>query len=338
MLALGVEMTRGRPVAGTVGIAVASLLAVLSVTAVGQQTSPGSTVSSPAVLAALTASPSPARLERVSWRRLKFSASKFFMSAQTAVTVDYLPSSAVAADILAPPEGQARPLPSPTVAVVSSETDLPFGKHEVATVWLDPATGAVVQGHKIAQGRDPYEKYFRYTTEGFYFWRNSPQASSERSQPPEKWGKRRQRMVRAAAPLTPAQTVTDSYALFYLASAARLDRKDATLKTYLLQDEKLVELTFTARELRQVRCDVKVVRGSGEETKTAATVRRVVLSGRLAGQPAGTSGEDVDLGLMDLRGSLAMLVEVGTGIPIEISGRTGSIGDLTVSLDRINLE
>jgi hypothetical protein len=277
-------------------------------------------------------------LVRVPWKRLKFSASKFFLSASTAISAAYLPSAEVAGDILAPPQGTARPLPEPTVAVVTSDTDLPFGRHELATVWLDPSTGAVAQGHKITQGRDPYEKYFRYTTEGFFLWRNSPQSDSERKQPPERWGKRRQRFVATAQPLPAGASVTDSYALFYLASAARLDRKGARLTTYLLQDEKLVELTFTAMEQRQIRCDVRVSSQGGEKTRSSVVVRRVTLSGHVVGQPPSGKGDDVDLGLMDMRGSLTMLVEVGTGIPFEISGRTGSIGELTVGLDRIYLD
>jgi hypothetical protein len=314
------------------------MLAVQAAAVHGQET-PTAVRGAPAdASAALASGPkSEPRLERVPWQRLKFSASKFFLSASTAITAQYRPSGAVAAEILKPPEGTGRSLPEPTVAVVTSDTDLPFGKHEVATVWLDPDSGAVLQGHKLALGRDPYEKIFRYTTEGFFFWRNSPKTDSERELPPEQWGKRRQRLVRAAQSLPPGGAVTDSYALFYLASAARLDRQGARLTAYLLQEEKLVELTFTAMEKRQIRCDIKVTGGSGGHTKTNATVRRVTLSGRLVGQPSNARGEEVDLGLMDLRGSLTMLVEVGTGIPIEISGHTGNVGELTVRLDRINL-
>lgn len=334
MLRAGALMRIGFWVGATAATGMLVGLAGALAPARAQNPRPGVAVGS-AMPSQAVAPVSQPHLEQVPWQRLKFSASKLFLSASTAISADYCPSEAVAGDIHAPAAGVARPLPSPTVAVVTSETDLPFGKHEVATVWLDPATGAALQGHKLVQGRDPYEKIFRYTAEGFFYWRNSPGVEAERKLPPDRWGKRRERLVRSAQPLPTGGAVTDSYALFYLASAARLDRQGARLTTFLLQDEQLVELTFTALEQRQIHCDVRLTGPQGERRQTSALVRRVTLSGRLAGQPPKTKGDDVDLGLLGLRGSLQMLVEVGTGIPIAISGHTASIGELTVHLDRI---
>jgi hypothetical protein len=274
----------------------------------------------------------------VAWKRLKFSASKFLLTATTSITADYQPSGAAAAAIKAPLEGTATPVPSPTVGVLTSKTDLPFGKHEVTTVWLDPTSGAVAQGSKLQTGKKPYEKIFRYTREGFFFWRNSPANAAEAKGQKDLWTHRRTKMVRTAVPFPEGALVTDSYALIYVASAARLDREGSTLVVHLLQNEKLVELRFTSFETRDTKCELTVGGSGGERLQTSAKVRRVTLTGRVVGQPAAAGkGDDVDLPHMGLRGSLTMLVEVGTGIPLEFSGRTDTIGELTVRLQRVDM-
>ena len=149
-----------------------------------------------------------------------------------------------------------------------------------------PSSGAVLQEHKVVSGRSPYEKLFRYTTEGYFLWRNSPVSDAERKLAPEQWGKRRQRLVRTTQAPPRGALVTDSYALIYLASAARMDRAGSRLVAYLQQDDRLVELTFTAGGLRQTTCDVKVAGPTDKKTQSQVVARVVTLTGRVLGEPA----------------------------------------------------
>jgi hypothetical protein len=271
------------------------------------------------------------------WKSLRYGASKLFLSASTTISVTVKPGEEIVADLRAPVEGDPRPTPQGEVAVIGNDTDLPFGKREVATVWVDATNFAVLQEHKVVTGKDPYEKIFRYTTDGLFMWRSSPTSDAERKLAPERWSKRRQRHVVTTPALPAGAVVTDSYALIYLASAARLDRAGSHLTAYLQQDDKLVELTFTARGLRQTPCDVKLLGPGGRTTQSRVMARVVNLTGRILGEEAGRPRSDVDLGLLGLRGSLTMLIEHGTGIPFEIHGDTDGFGTLTVSLERVEL-
>lgn len=270
----------------------------------------------------------------VSWRRLELSASKLLLSATTTLTVDRVRAEQVAAVLRTPPEGVPLPPPGPEVVTLTLVSELPFGRREQTTVWLDASTGAALQGHKVVTGRKPYEKVFRYTKEGFFFWRASPASDGEEGLGPAGWSKRRSRLVRAAAALPEGAVVTDSYALLYLASAARLDRQGGSLQVMLLADEQPVELVFASGGLEQSALEYRERGVDGSRSRTREVLQRVVtVKARPTGGPAGSS--DVDLGFLGLRGAVRVYLEVGTGLPLRLEGRADTIGDLRVGIEAV---
>jgi len=148
-------------------------------------------------------------LAPVPWRRLELSASKLLLSATTTLLVERVQATQVGAVLWTPPEGVPLPPPGSEVVTLTSVSELPFGRREQTTVWLDAATGAALQGHKVVSGRKAYEKVFRYTEEGFYFWRSSPASKDEERQGPESWSKRKSRLVRTATALPKGVVITD---------------------------------------------------------------------------------------------------------------------------------
>ena len=272
----------------------------------------------------------------VPWTELRFSAHKFFLSASTTLRVARVESASLAAKLRVPPRGVPVPLPSPEVVAVSSDTDLPFGRSETVTVWLDPSSGAAVQVDKLAHGREPYRKVFRYTTRGAYMWRTSPANAIEAGGDPGSWTHQAESMQEATVAAPAGSTISESYALVYLASAARLDRSDIPVRLLILSGAQLVELTFTPSDVVRRRLTFDETWPGGSRRHSDETVlRRVKVSGRPL--ESSRSSSDVDLGFLGMRGDLTILVEVGTGIPAEISGHAEHIGALTVRLDRVAL-
>jgi hypothetical protein len=270
----------------------------------------------------------------VSWRRVELGASKLLLSATTSLSVQRLPAERAGALLRRVPEGTPVPVPGPEVIALTTDTALPFGRHEVTTVLLDPASGAVLQGDKLVTGRKPYQKVFRYTREGFFFWRAAPASPGEEESSPEGWSKRRARLVRAVAPLPAGAVVTDSYALLYLVSAAGLNRQGSAFTAFILADDQPVELRFEAGGLVQQDADYQERRaGDSRRRRGPVLLRTVVVKARaLSGQPG---GGDVDLGFLGMRGGVRILVEAGTGLPVQVVGRTDAVGELTVNLQAV---
>lgn len=269
----------------------------------------------------------------LAWQELRYSAAKFLLRASTVIRVDEVDGDTLRPGLRQPMAGDGVALP-PRVLVVGVDTDLPFGRSERVAYWLDPATGAAVQGEKLALGGKPYRKVFRYLADGLEVWRLAPANDGERAGDPAAWTSSRTASIRPVHPFPPGAVVTDAYALLPLASAARLDEAGATATLYFISDDQPVRLDLTAGKLTLKRPGQREIWPGGERVQRGdVLVRTVTVHGRVVGDAS--VGDKVDLGFMGMRGELRMYLEVGTGIPVEIVGRADHVGEITVGLDRV---
>ena len=273
----------------------------------------------------------------VPWTELAYSARKFFLGAETVIRVERLPARTLAEVLPTPPVGR-QVLPLGTEAVgVSVTSDLPFGRDEAVKVFIDPATGAVVGGEKTMLGRSAYHKYLRYTEGGLYTWRSSPANERESALPPQSWTRRKGYLVAPSVRPPRGLSVSDSYALVYLVTAARLDRRESELRLVMLADDRYVEMNLAAGGLTYSRVSFEETWPGGSRTRRGdVLVRTVRATARALG--ATESSEDVELGFLGMRGALTMYLEVGTGLPVAFSGRVQHVGEVAVRLDRALLK
>ncbi len=266
------------------------------------------------------------------WSELQYRAQKLFLSATTTISVRSEARAKVLPALRTPPEGRGIAPPGPRVTVITLESTLPFGRREVATAWIDPGTGQVLQTEKRNLGRDLVWKLRRYTADGVYSWRSEPRSPKEEEQEPASWSGTDNAFTAWPEQPPPGAVVTDSYALLYLISAARLDRAGQSLTIYLLSRDRLVEVRFTAADLAAEQVHFQEVRESGSRERIEGVlVRRVTSTAR----PLGDGTGDVDVGLMGLKDDVSFAIEVGTGLPVEISGRASGVGRVRVKLKRV---
>jgi hypothetical protein len=270
----------------------------------------------------------------VPWQELRFSARKLFLRADAVIRIEEVPLSRAATQLRQPPQGTPRTATGPRIAELTVQTDLPFGRGEHVTLWLDPHNGAVHQVDKRTSGSRPYRKVRRYLQSGYYSWRTSPANEREARGNHDVWTRARGEMVGGEVPSR--ALLTDSYALFHLVSAARLDREGSTSTAYFFSDEQLVVLELAAGDLEVRSVDFELVLPDGSASRRSeALTRRVTAAARPV--TADASAADIDLGFLGMKGELAIYVEVGTGIPVELSGRTEHLGRVTVQLQRARL-
>ena len=270
------------------------------------------------------------------WTELELEARKLFLKAATRVSVRLEPATAVEGDLRVPPEGVPSQPVGSRVAVVTLSSDLPFGRRETARAWVDPLSGAALQGERLRMGRKPSWKQWRYLDGGRYVWRVSPQDPNEESLDCSAWTRRRDRLERWREAVPSGLVVSDSYALLYLVSAGRLDRGGSELRFCLEADDRLVEVRLVAGELIAERFELEEVAGESTRVRTDKIRARAV---RGLGRPVagGAGAEDVDLGFLGLKGEITILVEEGTGMPLEVRGRAEGVGKVTVRVRRVVL-
>ena len=273
----------------------------------------------------------------VSWTELSYSARKFFLGAETVIRAGRLPAETLAEALPTSPVGrQVVPLGKEAVAV-SVTSDLPFGRDEAVKVFIDPETGAAMGGEKTMLGRSAYHKYLRYTEGGIYTWRSSPANERESALPPQSWTRRKGYLVAPSARPSPGTSVSDSYALIYLVTAARLDRRGSDLRLVMLADDRYVEMNLAAGGLTYSHVAFEEAWPGGSRTRRGdVLVRTVRATARALG--ATESSEDVELGFLGMRGALTIYLEAGTGLPVAFSGRVQHVGEVAGRLDRALLK
>lgn len=271
----------------------------------------------------------------VPWTALRFRASKLFLSATSTVTVEMVPVARAREALVPVRRGKAVMPSGPTVALVTTASDLPFGRDEVVSVWVDPDSGAALQFEKLVTGHNPYHKVSRYVAGGTFTVRTAPRDDRQARAGADEWTRRKEIVASSPVPLPEGAVLSDSYVLLYWLSAARLDIPGRTLAMYILSDDHLVELSFDAGDLTMRPGYERTTAAGSEPARREVVARRVSVSARAVGDPA--AGGDIDLGFLGLRGNLTVFVEQGTGIPVELSGRASSIGNITVRLESATL-
>lgn len=269
-------------------------------------------------------------LREVSWRQLTFKARKLLMSATTTVSVD-MEDRRTAETVLRPPPGTPAPSLPPTLARITMTSELPLGRSEVATAWTDPASGASLQAEKLVSGSRQYWKLRRYTPRGLFAWRAEPSSKTEAGTPHTAWSNREDTFEAWPQRIPPGVVVSDSYALLYLLSAARLDREGQQLRVLVFSDNRLLEVVFTSGATSLLQTSYRESwRGGSRERLGPVPVRTVTTQARALDGGAGDA--PVNLDFMGITGELAVAVELGTGTPVQLEGRTDVVGRIRVKL------
>lgn len=270
---------------------------------------------------------------RPPWNGLEFVARKLFLTATASFEVTIEPTPVASADLRAAPDGTGLSPAGPCVAVLTFASDLPIGRDERATAWLEPVSGAVLQVDKHTVRRGLYRKIFRYTRDGYVLWRSEPANAQEADGDIEKWSRRKTGTVDGRADLPAGAVVTDSYALLYILGRAGLDVPGARTVAYMLGDRGTAVVTLVAGGLTMRDIDLELSwPGGGTARRGQAIVRTVTATASPLG--GAVSGHEIDLGFLGIRGALTIAVDTASGLPVELAGRAPQIGTITATLTR----
>jgi hypothetical protein len=271
---------------------------------------------------------------QVCWSELVFKARKLLLSATAILRFEQLEPADILREV---PRGKSFPVGESKILLVSMSNQLPFGRDEKVSAWLDSGSGAALQSEKLVTGSKQYWKLRRYGPKGFFQWRSEPSGKAEKKLDRSAWTRTSDYWVHWDQNPPEGVAVCDSYALLYLISAARLDQPETSLKTIIFSKKKLVELEFKPGRRLSHKVSYTEMRGKARKRRSGRIwVREVKGTGKpLSG---GGNGKDVDLGFLGMKGELTVLLEEGTGVPIEVRGKADNIGKLRVVLQRVTLQ
>jgi hypothetical protein len=292
-------------------------------------------VASACLLACCAATPALAAGPAISpppWRELHFHARKLILTADSWVRIE-IESAATARSELV-----ALSVPAPVepagdeIARVELESSL-LGRRSRNTVWLEPATAAVLQTTIRDIGRRPRLKVQRFGAKGVLISRTTP-AHGEEGLPSDRWSQRSESPLAFPDVDRGGVPVSDSVALFWILASGRIARPGDAVELAVIARSTLLVARVEARATREIELDF-------DEHAPSAT-RHV--GGRVPGlelavdaHPLAAGEEGADLEFLGMRGSVRILFDPARRLPVEVSGAVPNAGTVVVRLQDVTL-
>ncbi len=265
---------------------------------------------------------------------VEYRARKIVFSSDTRARIELRSAASVRRWLRTPPTGAPIPIPAEGAAVLTVETSLPLGRHEVSRIVLDTRTGRTLQGDRLATGRGSERAVCRYLEEGVYCWLSQPGSRREEKMDPDTWTERRERLFPYPASIPRGAVVTDGYAVLPLAEAARLDRPRAAMRLYTFSPGGFAVLDFTRQGLERSDLELEEQAPSGRRIRSGSELLRAVrVSAHTVGAPGVASPHDP--AVLGFEGGVTLLLDPATGVPLGLTGRARFVGDLTARLVRV---
>ena len=265
----------------------------------------------------------------VPWTHLDLAATRFPFSATSTVDLAVVPPSAL--DLRSTPKGSAVPADGPVVRL-AYRADL-LGQKFSTSLWMRGDDGAALQYETVETGRRQRQRVLRFTNRGVALWTVRP-AAGEADRPPADWSDRSTgfRPYEPPAPAGPGLPVADPLGLLYVVAAAGLGPGREQLDMLGLAGRDLVRIQLRARPAVRVRVDY-VLRQGGSEERCRAEVRAVPV----AIHPVALGGVEPELDFLGLSSDILVLVEEGTRLPVQVTGRAHVLGSVKIRLHAASL-
>lgn len=247
--------------------------------------------------------------ERVTWRELRYEASKFFITAETRVTFDRAKGEKVRIQV------ETRAL----------------GKRTTDEIRLDARTARTLERRKRQAGKEPYAKLYRFEADEVHETRSAPADEREAEKPPAKWSERRETVHRPAVDDHECPFLADPTALLYLASARDWEIGEREAELCIYSDDTFSRMTIRAAEKATVEVGYEV--GEGEDAEDhRGEVETTVLE--IDVHPLDPDVEKADYKILGLKDDVRIHVDTENRLPVLITGKMDVVGRVEVELQR----
>jgi len=268
--------------------------------------------------------------ERIPWRELRFEGSKFGISLTAKLSLEMVPASLAAGELL--PSERTPGIAPAGAQVVTLRLDSEFlGRRSAVELWVDPGTAAALQRIQTESGKRQRVKSERYGERGITGVRHRP-AKGEEGSPPERWSDLRHGFDEYPAWAGQNLRISDPAALFYVVAAAALEKPGDRLQLPLFSDGDLLSLEVKVVERLRVDVDYVLTQGgSSRHRRESVDALRLSLDARTLGPGAMQHSFE----LAGLSGDVEMLFDPRARVPLELSGRVPWVGRVAIDLRRV---
>ncbi|MCP3959586.1 MAG: hypothetical protein GY719_17190 [bacterium] len=269
----------------------------------------------------------------VGWSRLEFEATKFFITARSAVDLDSRPAAEASSELFAPAEGEKVLTPSgPVTSRIDIRTSV-LGRDSKVRFWFEPGDARALERSELSLSskRRRYKTY-RYAWPGVHAHTVRPHEGEE-DKPHEDWTRIGDQYIPFPEDLNGA-VVTEPAALLYAVPAGALNEPGDELVMHVFSRRRVTPVDIRVAERKRLRVDYVEATPAGERTvNEEVETLRVTLRPR----PPEDDTDSGGIRLLGLEGDIDLYLEPRTRTPLLVTGKIKIAGRVRLWLKRVVL-
>ena len=276
----------------------------------------------------------------ISWQRLAFKSSAFLGSVDTRVTLEQMPATEAFGQLIASPQGMnVKPVGDRVMHLtVHSTLDKLIGADElfITRVWFTPQGSTALQRVRLRQGKELWEKTYRWTAGGVYRLRIRPQDADEENLPVKQWTDQQPSFYPYDLQQSGCLSVSEPSVLLYLASTTRLAVGEPPRRLCAFNKKQLHLVQFQAEKNQQLNVDYLANTPDGQTKRKGQTeVVKIAFTTRSL-----FADEDraEPFSFLGLKGNFHVFMDKAARIPLQISGKIPGFGKVDIKLVEVSLK
>ena len=275
--------------------------------------------------------------EMITWRNLTFNAGSFLGKVDTRISITPMPVGKASTDFLAAPGNDAVHATGPVVFSTRIKTSINplVGFDEVLTprAWIDCATAAALQRIRLREGKEKWQKSYRYTDAGVFRIRKKPKDTEEADQPALKWTKVKESFYAYRTDLQGCKTVIEPSSLFLVASVIRQIKQDLPFQLCVFNKKQLHLVKVSVNGHQQLKVDY--LEKSGNQKKRIVDRINTVKISFHPFSPGLENKAPENFSFLGLKGNFDIFIDQESSLPVQVSGKITAFGRIDLRLERV---
>ncbi len=275
------------------------------------------------------------RLDRLAWSQLHFKMSIMGLPLHAKIGLSILDNNEIKSRLIDPEQGQGVP-PGHFVLMLDITSSFISDKDIHTRLFLNPDDASVLQRTRLelTKGDERYKAY-RFTDEGIFILRRKPRPR-ENNHPYGHWSDIKTYFEPYPGRLDQYQIISDTSALLYIGSTAAFDKPNDKKRFIAYFDDDFHVITIEYAGLESIRADFTAQKGGGAPPQHIMSYRdasQLIIHAHPLGHPR----EKSTLQIAGLEPPVKLFVDRELGIPLELRGSLGFMGEVSLRLHEVTL-
>jgi len=277
--------------------------------------------------------------DKIFWQHLSYRAESFVGKMTSNISLAALTVEDAADNLITAASGCAVKASGAPVFFLESHSNIKplFGSNEILTTqsWIDSNSAAALQRIRRRQGRETWQKSYRFTNKGVFRLKKKPKDSREAKLPLDQWTQTRESFYDYAPASPNCSAILEPGGLLLVASVIKQWQQESPFNLCVFNKKQLHRVKVSVAGIRRLK--VKYIEKSGIEHRRRDTEIDAV---QISFEPHAlvqNSQEPETFSFLGLKGNFDIFIDPNSGLPVQISGKIAAFGTIDVRMQEVEL-